>query len=217
MDTVIFDLDGVIIDSERIYKAIERDLYRQVGISMSYEESLTSMGRGIFNWWRDLKGRYDFKESAEEMAELEARLYMEFLHDDSREKRIMPGVEDNLRWLRDEGFHLALASGSNREAVEQAMVLTGFGDYFPVRISAEDLTDGKPNPEIFLKAAAALGSDPANCLVVEDAANGIAAAKAAGMACIAYTSAPAGFVDYSQADAIMDDHAELRTLMAQLD
>ncbi|MDD4690620.1 MAG: HAD family phosphatase [Eubacterium aggregans] len=206
---IIFDMDGVIIDSEGIYKKIEAKMYRDLGIEMTREESLMNMGMGIHNWWKKLQVKYQLKEDPEVLAEQEIQVYLDYLFDDEQEKRFMDGIAETLEVLSERGYRIGVASGSDAAAVDRVLAISGFQEYFAARITASDVVVCKPDPEIFLKAAEALEVTPGECLVIEDSYNGILAAKAAGMRCLAYTSAPEGIVDYSLADGLLHHHQEL--------
>ncbi|MEG1432658.1 HAD family hydrolase [Eubacterium sp.] len=206
---IIFDMDGVIIDSEGVYKKIEGEMYRDLGIEMSQEEALMNMGMGIHNWWKKLQVKYQLKEDPKALADQEVQAYLDYLFDDKQEKRFMDGIGESLAALSERGYRLGVASGSDAVAVDRVLAISGLQEYFTARITASDVVVCKPDPEIFLKAAEALEVTPGECLVIEDSYNGILAAKAAGMGCLAYTSAPEGMVDYSLADGRLHHHGEL--------
>ena len=209
IEAVIFDMDGVIIDTESIYKKIESKMYKDLGIKMSREEALSNMGKGVFNWWCILKEKYHLKEDPQALADYEIQTYIDYLFDDCKQKKFMDGIGDSVRTLKKKNYKIALASGSERAAVERVLDLSEFRECFDVTISNSDVKKCKPDPEIFLIAAEKLKVDPVKCLVIEDSYNGIKAAKTAGMTCLAYTSAPEGMIDYSLADGLLDHHNQL--------
>lgn len=213
---VIFDMDGVIIDSEKDYKQIEWDMYAEMGLPVSEEEAMESMGTVCRDWWQTLKNRYHFEQSAEELAAREDRLYVEYLFDDSRPKTMMPGADALLVALKERGLKTAVASSSVPQAIERVLGLFKIEQYFDKKVSGHEVKAGKPAPDVFLKAAEHLGVLPEECLVVEDSYNGIRAAKAAGMQCIAYLSAPEGVVDYTLADYKVADFADFFDVTAPL-
>lgn len=109
----------------------------------------------------------------------------------------------------NEKYLLALASSNNRKIVDSIMDRFDLSKYIKVSISGEDVLKGKPNPEIFLKAAKKLDVKPSNCVVIEDAFAGVQAAKAAGMKCIGYKNLNSGKQDLSDADLIVESFSEL--------
>lgn len=200
IEAVIFDMDGVIIDSETDYKQIELDMYAEMGLEMSEEDAVKSMGRVTVDWWRELKERFGFEQSPEELAEYENKLYLDFLFSDEKQKTMMEGVDVFLKTLRDKGYRVAIASSSTVPAINRVLELFNLEDAFDVRVSGDHVAVGKPAPDIFLRAAELLAIEPEKCMVIEDSGSGILAAKRAGMQCTAYLSAPEGQVDYHLAD-----------------
>ena len=211
---VIFDMDGVIIDSEKDYKKIEMDMYRALGISMTEEEALESMGKVTTEWWREITARFGLKQSPEALAEAEDKAYLEYLFSDDTPKNMCPGVDTLLRALKARGIRTAVASSSLIDGIKRVLDIFGLDAYFDVELSGQQVDRGKPAPDIFLKAAALLETAPGECLVIEDSFNGITAAKAAGMTCAAYLSAPEGVVDTSAADYQVADYEDFFDIVA---
>ena len=205
IEAVIFDMDGVIIDSEPDYKQIEMDMYDEMGLAMSEEDAVKSMGRVTVDWWRELKERFGFEESAEELAEYENKLYLDFLFSDEKQKTMMEGVDTFLKTLKDKGYRIAIASSSTVPAINRVLELFNLEEAFDVRVSGDHVAVGKPAPDIFLRAAELLNVDPEKCIVIEDSGSGILAAKRAGMQCTAYLSGPEGQIDYRLADYQISD------------
>ncbi|MDO4288986.1 MAG: HAD family phosphatase [Eubacterium sp.] len=197
---VIFDMDGVIIDSERDYQQIEIDMYKQLGISMTAQEAQESMGKVTLEWWREVIERFGLKASAEALAEAEDKAYLDYLFSDETQKTMCPGVDRLLQALKARGLKTAVASSSLMDGINRVMAIFNLDAYFDLKLSGQQVACGKPAPDIFLRAAELLGVLPEECLVIEDSFSGIKAAKAAGMGCVAYLSAPEGVVDYSAAD-----------------
>ncbi len=151
IEAVIFDMDGVIIDSEPDYKQIELDMYAEMGLEMSEEDAVKSMGRVTVDWWRELKERFGFEQSAEELAEYENNLYLDFLFSDENQKTMMEGVDVFLKTLRDKGYRIAIASSSTVPAINRVLELFDLEDAFDVRVSGDHVAVGKPAPDIFAR------------------------------------------------------------------
>ena len=181
IEAVIFDMDGVIIDSEPDYKQIELDMYAEMGLEMSEDDAVKRMGRVTVDWWRELKERFGFEQSAEELAEYENNLYLDFLFSDENQKTMMEGVDVFLKTLRDKGYRIAIASSSTVPAINRVLELFDLEDAFDVRVSGDHVAVGKPAPDIFLRAAELLNVAPEKCMVIEDSGSGILAAKRAGI------------------------------------
>ncbi|ETT32700.1 haloacid dehalogenase [Paenibacillus sp. FSL R5-192] len=124
----------------------------------------------------------------------------------------MPSVERWLSWLHEQHIPIAVASSSPRALIDLIMDKTGLGQYFEVRMTGEEVTNGKPAPDIFLTTAEMIGASPSNCLVIEDSRNGVHAAKSAGMRCIGYRNPGSGNQDLSKADLQISSYDELWTL-----
>lgn len=179
---LLFDLDGLLIDSEIISWKIINDMlekYSKTGSLLTLEEySRDFSGKTAEGNLSRLISKYDLQVSIPEGLEQEAILekkYSKYGVD------LKPGAIELLLWAREHGYKLALASSSLQERAKDILSPYGLWDIFDARILKEDLSKSKPDPEVFLKAASALNINPAGCLVLEDSENGIRAARAAGM------------------------------------
>ena len=198
---VIFDMDGVLSDSEWIYEKKILQVLAEEGISIKSEEINDLFGQNMLIICRELKARYGLQDKPENYA---ARIYA--LRDEHIEKNglyPMPGAVEFVRKLHDAGIPLAVASSANAATIGANMERFGITDCFDYLVSGVDCAHGKPEPDIYLKAAELLGKDPADCIVFEDSANGVAAAKGAGMYCYAYVSPGAVPQNVSPADRII--------------
>lgn len=202
---VIFDMDGVIIDSEPIYMQVEQDLFREVGLELSHEEHTKFVGRS--DLWKVLKQTYNLAINIEDIHREENRRYLEIINN-SFDDNPIEGVVDLIEQLHEQGIKLVLASSSEMKNIE--LVLTKFGllNYFDLRISGANLETSKPHPEIFEKAALMAQMPFQNCLVIEDSASGVKAAKAANMLCVGFRNPNSGDQDLSVADWIIDSFEE---------
>jgi len=209
LKAVIFDLDGVIIDSEPIHLMLERELFDQMGLPVSQAEHLSYMGTTSGALWADLRDKYGLEQTAEELSELTRRRYLDYL---SRQESIrpIPGAAELVRELSGRGVRLAVASSAQRRAIEITLLGVELKEYFPVIVSGDEVPRSKPFPDIFLAAAERLRVPAAESLVIEDSRNGVAAAKAAGMACLGFQSGNSGYQDLSRADAVTDSLLKIR-------
>jgi HAD superfamily hydrolase (TIGR01509 family) len=189
VSAVIFDMDGVIVDSEPYSMQALIDTLRLYGIEPTEEDIRRSYGRRIRDDFLDYFARYGVTADVNmAIAHKEARYY----HLAAGHLHPFPGVMPLLTHLRERGYRLALASSGDRVKVAfgiQALQLNGT---FEVIISGSDVTHSKPDPEIYLRAAQRLGVPPMRCVAIEDAPAGIEAAKRAGMRCIAVTNSVPG-------------------------
>ena len=177
MEAVVFDLDGVIVESERIWDEARRELVARTGGTWKDEATRAMMGMSSPEWTRYLHDELGVPLPVEEIgpavvAEMERR-YRERLP-------LIPGAVDTVKALAAE-WPLGLASSSNRPIIDLVLAEAGIADAFAATVSSEEVARGKPAPDLFLHAAARMGADPRACVVVEDSGAGLAAGQAAGM------------------------------------
>ena len=175
----IFDWDGVIIDSSRHHEKSWELLAREEGLPLPPDAFRLGFGRKnqiiipeIYKWATD-------PAEIERLGNRKEELYRELMANDHLEP--LPGVREWLEALRAAGIPCAVGSSTPRANLNAAMARLGISEFFSTIVSAEDVTLGKPNPEVFLKAAARIGRAPECCVVFEDALAGIEAARAGGM------------------------------------
>jgi HAD superfamily hydrolase (TIGR01509 family) len=182
---VIFDMDGVIVDSEPYSMQALIDVLRQYGIDPTEEEIRRSYGRRIRDDFGDYFSRYGVTAHLETaIARKEARYY----HLAAGHLKPFPGVLLLLKRLHDRGYRLALASSGDRVKVAFGMQALSLDGTFEAVVCGNDVTRSKPDPEIYLLAAQRLQLPPAACVAIEDAPAGVESAKRAGMRCIAVTN-----------------------------
>jgi HAD superfamily hydrolase (TIGR01509 family) len=179
--SVLWDLDGTLIDSEQYHSLAWRDTMATQGVSLRHEQFLKTFGMRndaiIPQWIPDAT-----PERIQEIADAKERLYRRLVRDGGLEP--LPGARHGTEHLARDGWLQAIASSAPRENVDAVLAVIGLAPCFQAIVSAEDVTLGKPDPQVFLAAAALLGSTPAHSIVVEDAPAGIEAARRAGMASI---------------------------------
>jgi beta-phosphoglucomutase family hydrolase len=186
---VIWDMDGVIADTGAAHFAAWRQVMAELG--RPFDEADFRRIFGIVNpdAVRFLLGE---TVSSYEIARISERKETSFREAVRVHVSLLPGVKTWLERLRQQGYRQAIASSAPRANIEVLLHVLDIGPYFQATVSADDVTKGKPDPAIFLKAAAALGVSPARCVVVEDAVAGVQAARRAGMVCLAVaTTQPA--------------------------
>lgn len=182
MQAVIFDMDGVIVDSEPRHEQAFLDVVNDVGFAGRHGLRFAEyVGRSDKELWVDFVNRNTPTQSLEELLAMKRRRVIEILR---RDKPLFEGLPELIRALAPH-FKLGLASGSERLIVDEILKLDGLAQWFQASVSGSDVRIGKPNPEIFLKAARLLGISPESCWVIEDSKPGIAAGIAAGMRVIA--------------------------------
>ncbi|GHA16870.1 HAD family hydrolase [Streptomyces purpurascens] len=191
--SVIFDLDGTLVDSEPNYYEAGRQTLAEHGVpDFSWADHERYVGISTQETVADWRERYGLRASVEELFTVKNRRYLELARSSTR---AYPEMRRFVERLAAEDVPMAVASGSSPEAIEAVLSGTGLDASLRTVVSADEVAHGKPAPDVFLEAARRLGADPAGCVVLEDAAPGAAAAHAAGMRCIAIPYVP------TQADA----------------
>jgi sugar-phosphatase len=183
IEAVVFDMDGVLVDSEPMWRAVEREVFAGVGIELTDEDLYPTMGVRIADvvdrWYR----RHPWPGPSREQV---AETIVDGVARAVRERGLLlDGARDAVDHVRSLGLGVALASSSPMPLILAVLSLGGLAARFDVVVSGEDEELGKPDPAVFLSAARRLEVPPDRCLVVEDSINGVRAAKAAGMVCVA--------------------------------
>lgn len=201
---VVFDLDGLLLDTETLWARAESELFRRHGQEFSHEDQLAVMGTGI-----EFSARYYAQRlgaAIEQGPALIDEMHGYMLAELEREVGARPGAVELVERLRGQ-VALGLASNSARFLVDAALATAHLSDAFDVIVTAEDVEHPKPAPDVYLAACARLGVSPADALALEDSAPGIAAAKAAGLTCIAVPQFAE--TDVSVADRVIHSLEEL--------
>jgi sugar-phosphatase len=183
---LIFDLDGLLVDSEPTWKKVEIDVFNALGVPLSWELTNETMGMRMIDcvrYWRERfpwKGPNDF--------EVEQRVTAEVIRRLCNSGRLKPGAQHAVEAAANTGLPLAVATSSPRSYAQQLLAHFNLDGHFAVVHSAERESYGKPHPQVFLSTARQLAVPARDCLVLEDSVNGVLAAKAARMSCIAIPS-----------------------------
>lgn len=196
---VIFDMDGVIAETEAAHIKAEKETMLRYGVKVTSTELQRYTGTTAKFMIGDLIKRYKLDVSFEKIFAQKNTALFKILR-----KKILPvkGVLNLIKQLQKRGLRLAVASSSHHKLINFILKKFKIFKAFGAIISGEDVVKSKPNPTIFLKAAHKLGVDPQECLVIEDAALGVQAAKAAGMRCVGYINPHSGNQDLGKADLI---------------
>ncbi len=207
---VIFDMDGVIIDSEPRHERAFLDVFDQMGYGQTHGVHFEHyIGRSDRAVWLDFLARHNPKWSLEELTAWKQRHVIEILR---RDQPVFEGLPELVAHLASR-YRLAVASGSVHSVIDEVLAMKSLRRHFPVVVSVQDVAQGKPAPDIFLRAAVLLGVEPAACCVIEDSAAGVTAARAAGMTAIAITNTLSA-EKLTQADHIVRTYAEIERLLA---
>ncbi len=197
---VIFDMDGVIVDSVGYNWRLNNTILSNYGIKITDEKLFKYIGRNLQDQIdainRDYKVNINYKSFSDSLAELK-----------KQQKRLpepMSGAAKLIENINKIGIDMAIGTSNSRQNVDAVLVKMGLQSIFKVIVSKEDVINHKPDPEVYVKCAMLLGYDSTNCIVIEDSPSGISAAKNAGVACIAVKTKYCRLSDLSGADIIAD-------------
>jgi HAD superfamily hydrolase (TIGR01509 family) len=207
IEAVVFDLDGILIQTEELWDEVRERLARERGGRYDAQAQRDMMGMSSPEWSRYMHEVVGLPESPDEiMAEVVALMEARY----REELPLIPGAFEAVERLAAR-WPLGLASSSNRVLIDLVLELSGLDRFFKATVSSEEVARGKPAPDVYLEACRRLGVEPARAAAVEDSHAGIASAKAAGMRVIAIPnpSFPPGDEALAQADVVLESLAEL--------
>jgi HAD superfamily hydrolase (TIGR01509 family) len=185
IEAVVFDMDGVIVDSEQVWDDVRERLAKERGGRWHDRAQADMMGMSSPEWSRYMHDRIGLAESPQEISDEVVRRMLERYRDDLP---LLDGAVDAVRRLAAE-LRLAVASSSNRPLIEAVLAAADVADAFAVTVSSEEVERGKPAPDVYLEAARRLGIPPERCAAIEDSSNGLRAAHSAGMRVVALPNA----------------------------
>lgn len=205
---VIFDMDGVVVNTEPLGHSANQKMYKALGITVPDDVYVTFTGNSDKNIIQKLKNLYEIDKTHEELLEESYKYYFEAF-DNASGLELLPGVKDLIIDLHSNGMKLLLASSASKRKIEAVFTRFGLYPYFDAKISGEDFEFSKPNPAIFIEAVKQSGFTKEECIIIEDSTNGIKAATAAGVYCIGYKSEHSMGQDTSLADEVITDFYQL--------
>jgi HAD superfamily hydrolase (TIGR01509 family) len=207
IDAVVFDLDGVLIDSEHVWDEARRDLAREHGRPWPETATRDMMGMSSHEWSRYMHDVVGVPDPPEQISREVVRRLEELYR---RELPLVDGAVEAVQGLAGR-WPLGLASSSNRELIDLVLELSGLAGHFRATVSSEEVRRGKPEPDVYLEAARRLDVSPQRCAAVEDSDAGIRSARAAGMRVLAIPNPryPPGDEALDLADLVLRSLAEL--------
>lgn len=207
---LVFDMDGVIIDSEPIHIDLTVQVLRDVGAEPHPDEIYEFIGVRNEEMWTTLISRHGIKESVGQLLERQKAYKIERFFDSRLEP--IDGIPDLIQKACSLGMKIALATSSPRYFAEHVLKNVGILSYFDALVTADDISHSKPDPEIYLKAARALNLEPGMCVAIEDAYLGIQSARGAGMKCIAFKNPHSGEQDTTYANFVVSSIREIELM-----
>ncbi|GIP21919.1 HAD family phosphatase [Paenibacillus sp. J22TS3] len=201
MKAFIFDMDGVIIDSEPIHFEVEIGTVKYFGAEITQQQLENYVGMTAPEMWNEIRNEYKLAHPVEEILAYQLENKIKALR--ASELEPIEGIKEVIEGLKQRQIPVGIASSSSPEFIKEVLLKFGLTEYFDCIVSGEEVPKGKPAPDVYLKAAEQLGVKPEDCVVLEDSSHGVTAAKAAGMRCIGYVNVNSGNQDLSRADLIV--------------
>ena len=208
VQTVIFDMDGVIVDTEPVHHFAYYQHFNELSIEVSDEMYRSFTGNSTRNIFQKLKAQFDLQEDVEDLILRKRHLFNEAF-DLKEDLYLIEGVEELIKDLHTNGMQLIVASSASKVTINRVFTRFNLNQYFTHIVSGEDFPKSKPHPAIFEHAASLSVAPKENCIVIEDSTNGIQASVSAGIFCVGYDSFHSKDQDLSKANIIIRNFNEL--------
>ncbi|AIG29528.1 HAD family hydrolase [Flavobacterium psychrophilum] len=209
IQTVIFDMDGVIVDTEPVHHYAYSQHFTELNIEVSTEMYATLTGNSTRNVFQKLKEKFNLNHDVEDLILRKRHLFNQAF-DTKPDLELITGVQKLIQDLYANNIQLIVASSASKSTINRVFTRFDLHQYFTHIVSGEDFPKSKPDPAIFIHAATLSVAPKEKCVIIEDSTNGIKAAKAAGIYCIGYDSVNSKLQDYSLADKVISHFADLQ-------
>lgn len=208
IQTVIFDMDGVIVDTEPVHRYAYFKQFDELNITVTEDMYTSFTGFSTRNTFQKLKEVFVVEQEVEDLIQRKRTIFNDAF-DSKADLELLEGVENLIKELHQNGMQLILASSASKVTIERVFSRFKLHEYFTHVVSGEDFPKSKPHPAIFEHAASLSIAPKESCIVIEDSTNGIKAAKAAGIFCVGYNSIHSEAQDLSEADVVINHFNEL--------
>lgn len=208
LKAVLFDMDGVIVDTEPLHRKAYFKMFSDVNINVDEDLYASFTGQSTINICRRLVNHFQLREVPELLVKLKRQHFKSLFENDS-DLALIDGVLDIIKDYYANEVKLVVASSASMPNINRIFERFDLNQYFMGKFSGADLKQSKPHPEIFLKAYEHTGCLKSDCLVIEDSTNGIAAAKSADIFCVGFQSPHSSHQDYSRADMVISSFSEI--------
>lgn len=208
IQTVIFDMDGVIVDTEPVHHYAYFQHFKQLNIEVSDELYRTFTGNSTRNVFQKIKEMFNLPHEVEDLIQTKRSLFNDAF-DTKEDLYLIDGVEDLIKDLHQNGIQLIVASSASKVTIDRVFNRFNLNQYFTHKVSGEDFPKSKPHPAIFEHAASLSIAPKENCIVIEDSKNGVEAAVAANIFCVGYDSLHSKDQDLSKSNVLIKHFNEL--------
>jgi HAD superfamily hydrolase (TIGR01509 family) len=208
LKAVLFDMDGVIVDTEPLHRKAYFLMFKDMGIHVTEQMYTSYTGQSTLDICKQLVGHFNLDTDPKTLVAIK-RKHFKYLFENDTSLQLLDGVLDLIKNYHDNGLTLVLASSASMPNINRIFERFNLDQYFVAKLSGADLKQSKPHPEIFINAAKASGHPKKNCMVIEDSSNGIKAANEAGIFVVGYDSLHSTDQDYSKADKVVNSFSEL--------
>ena len=212
--TVIFDMDGVIVDTEPVHRYAYFQHFDELKIPVDDALFATFTGNSTRNVFQKLKEKFLLEHEVEDLIQRKRNIFNDAF-DTKEDLHLLEGVENLIKNLHLADFELIVASSASKVTIDRVFERFNLYQYFSHIVSGEDFPKSKPDPAIFLHAVSISTSEKDQCIVIEDSKNGLEAAKSAGIFCVGYNSEHSKLQDLSKSDLIINHFNELSPQIIQ--
>lgn len=209
--TVIFDMDGVIVDTEPVHKYAYFKHFEELGIEVTEALYATFTGNSTKNVFQKIKDQFGVATDVNELV-LRKRAIFNDAFDTKPDLELIPGVENLIKDLHKNGFELILASSASKSTISRVFNRFQLDPYFSHKVSGEDFPKSKPDPAIFLHAASLSNNTKEECIIIEDSTSGVKAACAADIYCVGYNSVNSKHQNLEGASVLIDDFHKINAI-----
>jgi HAD superfamily hydrolase (TIGR01509 family) len=208
IQTVIFDMDGVIVDTEPVHRYAYYKQFEELDIEVTEAMYTSFTGFSTRNTFQTLKEQFQLEHEVEDLIQRKRNIFNDAF-DTKEDLELLDGVRTLIEDLHQNGIQLILASSASKVTIDRVFTRFGLHDFFTHIVSGEDFPKSKPHPAIFEHAASLSTAPKENCIVIEDSTNGVRAAKAAGIFCVGYVSEHSKDQHLDEADLVINHFKEL--------
>jgi HAD superfamily hydrolase (TIGR01509 family) len=215
IQTVIFDMDGVIVDTEPVHRYAYFKQFEELNIEVTEAMYTSFTGFSTKNTFQTLKEQFQLQHEVEDLIQRKRNIFNDAF-DTKADLELLEGVRNLIEDLYQNGIQLILASSASKVTIDRVFTRFGLHDFFTHIVSGEDFPKSKPHPAIFEHAASLSMAPKENCIVIEDSTNGVKAAKAAGIYCVGYESEHSKDQNLDEADKVITHFKELNADLVKI-